>query len=922
MRNLKRVLSLALASVMLMGMMVFGASAADKKTAADLTDMDKVTNKAAVSLLVDLGIIVGKPDGSYAPAETVTRATMAKLITYIVMGDVDPSAFAGTTTDLKDVTGHWAEGYIKYCYANGFIVGDGQGHFMPDQAVTTVSAAKMLLVALGYDAKDRGYEGDSSWSVNIMKDAQKMDLLLNLSVKASDNLSRDNAAQLIYNALFAQTVQSDYSRDINGNKYVSKVTVTTGDANKLGRITYGLTEVKGVLKATSTAALSGTPVAAGYVLVGSGPAVKLSGNVDLLGQQVVYYTNGTGKILSSSVVATGKSVVSTDTAGKAYATYIKDNSLTVATGSIYSDYTALTATLAAPNAGDVVKYIDADGDGTVDYIVRTAYKFAKITKTTAASGSTKATVTVDGAGTYNSDEIEGASDLKKDDLVLVAQIGSTLLVSKPETVEGTISAFKGADGAVTNITVDGTSYKTSNITLNVTGVTNGSSVKTTTTASSLLKSAGKFYLDKAGAVVFYVKTTEGTTSYAYLLNAKKTLAGFGSEGEDTYEAYVILSDGTKATYTLTKGSKFGKDNWNTDTSNTVGVYTPATTNVKNLYKYSVNSDGKMTLVAVANEAFTGTAVKVEKNKAQFLVDDAAVANAYMGKDTTFLFYDASGDGKPVKVITGYDNIPSSTSITPAKIAYVKNDTTNVVEFVFLQTAAVTQSAKAYAYATGAAPTTTSDGVVYEFVVDGAIKNLTLSGTDSDYARDVLFTYTTDNKDISTITLVDVGTGNGDFVKNAEVKAIASNYVILSVGGTDKVVYLSDKYTVDSVLTSSSGVLTKPSVGSLAVGDIICYTTVASGSDAGKLIKAYVVPAPELESVQITQSGNVLTAVLKGARNGTASYTWTGTNIGTPGNVDHATLTATGSVSLSVTYTSRTGIVVTKSVAAATYTYTP
>uniref|UniRef100_UPI0025EFAD38 S-layer homology domain-containing protein n=1 Tax=uncultured Pseudoflavonifractor sp. TaxID=1221379 RepID=UPI0025EFAD38 len=80
MRNLKRVLSLALASVMLLGMMVISAGAADK-TAADLTDIDKVTNKDAVNLMVDLGIIEGKPDGSFAPAEGVDRATMAKLIT-------------------------------------------------------------------------------------------------------------------------------------------------------------------------------------------------------------------------------------------------------------------------------------------------------------------------------------------------------------------------------------------------------------------------------------------------------------------------------------------------------------------------------------------------------------------------------------------------------------------------------------------------------------------------------------------------------------------------------------------------------------------------------------------------------------------------------------------------------------------------
>ena len=52
MRNLKRVLSLALASVMLLGMMVVGASAADK-TYADLTDSDKITNQEAEMCIRD-----------------------------------------------------------------------------------------------------------------------------------------------------------------------------------------------------------------------------------------------------------------------------------------------------------------------------------------------------------------------------------------------------------------------------------------------------------------------------------------------------------------------------------------------------------------------------------------------------------------------------------------------------------------------------------------------------------------------------------------------------------------------------------------------------------------------------------------------------------------------------------------------------
>ena len=71
MRNLKRALSLALAAIMLIGMMVVSASAAGFD---DFSDKDEIVNKDAVSMLVSLGIIEGKPDGSYAPTENVDRA--------------------------------------------------------------------------------------------------------------------------------------------------------------------------------------------------------------------------------------------------------------------------------------------------------------------------------------------------------------------------------------------------------------------------------------------------------------------------------------------------------------------------------------------------------------------------------------------------------------------------------------------------------------------------------------------------------------------------------------------------------------------------------------------------------------------------------------------------------------------------------
>ena len=89
MRNLKRALSLALAAVMLIGMMVVGASAVSYN---DFTDRDEIVNKDAVSMLTTLGVIDGKTDGSFDPEGTVTRAEMAKMISVVLNQGVDNNA--------------------------------------------------------------------------------------------------------------------------------------------------------------------------------------------------------------------------------------------------------------------------------------------------------------------------------------------------------------------------------------------------------------------------------------------------------------------------------------------------------------------------------------------------------------------------------------------------------------------------------------------------------------------------------------------------------------------------------------------------------------------------------------------------------------------------------------------------------------
>ena len=169
-----------------------------------LTDLEDCAHREAVVLMVDLGVIDGKKDGTFAPNETIDRASMAKLIYSIMMGSADPKNFLNVKTDLTDIKGTWAEGYINYCYSVGIVSGS-KGHFLPTGKVTVDAAAKMLLVALGYGAVERGYEGTRDWAENIRRDAFALGLLTGLTQEGAEEITRDNAAQMIYNALFIQT---------------------------------------------------------------------------------------------------------------------------------------------------------------------------------------------------------------------------------------------------------------------------------------------------------------------------------------------------------------------------------------------------------------------------------------------------------------------------------------------------------------------------------------------------------------------------------------------------------------------------------------------------------------------------------------------------------------------------------------------
>ena len=195
MRNLKRALSLALASVMLLGMMVVGSSA---KGLDDFSDNAEIVNKDAVAVTSAIGLFDGYEDGSFGPENVVTRAEMAVIICTMLYGaGVNVNQFAETSV-FTDVPA-WAQGYVNLCSSLGIVAGVGDGKFDPNATVTTAQAVLMLCRALGYfqNAADFG----DNWMLAATAKGTALGLYGDLKLAANDGLTRDNVAELVFNAL-------------------------------------------------------------------------------------------------------------------------------------------------------------------------------------------------------------------------------------------------------------------------------------------------------------------------------------------------------------------------------------------------------------------------------------------------------------------------------------------------------------------------------------------------------------------------------------------------------------------------------------------------------------------------------------------------------------------------------------------------
>ena len=195
---MKKLLALVLALVMSMSLVTISNAA--------FKDADKIDYDEAVEVMNAVGVLVGDEKGNFNAKDNLTREQAAKIISYLLLGNKTAAALVGAAKFTDVAATRWSAGFVDYCASTGVVAGNGDGTFAPAGQLTGFQFAKMLLVALGYDAKIEGFTG-TDWQINVSKVANQVGLFNGLSISGTAVLTREQAAQMCLNTIKAPLVE-------------------------------------------------------------------------------------------------------------------------------------------------------------------------------------------------------------------------------------------------------------------------------------------------------------------------------------------------------------------------------------------------------------------------------------------------------------------------------------------------------------------------------------------------------------------------------------------------------------------------------------------------------------------------------------------------------------------------------------------
>ena len=405
MSTFKKVLALTLALAMVLSVSVFAGYKAD--TYKDAADIDPDCEEA-IELMYALDIMTGDTNGNFNPKATITRAELVKMI-YVILnyGEDDKAVnFTGAKIFSDVAAGAWYEGYVNYAATIKLVQGRGNGTFGPNDPVTTAEAAKMLLTAIGYSAETRQYTG-ANWAQNVLSDAAILGLLKGYDYSTTGYAPRQWVAVMVENALGCLTFETMMP---TANGLLVNSAVTAFEYETMGQKYYGYETVTGYITSIDGYSILQNPekmAGDDEIVIDDEYVVEADATIEDLGQEFkVIAIDGEAISLRN----TGKSVVAEDevkdveweltystssnneknkyefTVGE-FTGKLTGNSVPVLNvvdgakkGVNYDASDLKNAVTAAELRNDVVRAIDKDADGDLDYVIYTPVDYAKVTK--------------------------------------------------------------------------------------------------------------------------------------------------------------------------------------------------------------------------------------------------------------------------------------------------------------------------------------------------------------------------------------------------------------------------------------------------------------------------------------------------------------------------------------------------------------
>jgi len=171
MKKLKKILAFTLTLAVIAGLIPLAAGA------SDFSDEALVSYHEQVEVLAGIGVIEGFPGGDLQPGRNVTRAQACAIIARLLVTRAAADNLTTGTTGFKDVApAHWAAQYIGLCAALKIVVGFNDGSFRPNDDVTGIQFAIMLMRALeiGDPARWQG----ANWRMFAIIDATEAGILI------------------------------------------------------------------------------------------------------------------------------------------------------------------------------------------------------------------------------------------------------------------------------------------------------------------------------------------------------------------------------------------------------------------------------------------------------------------------------------------------------------------------------------------------------------------------------------------------------------------------------------------------------------------------------------------------------------------------------------------------------------------------